>query len=88
MRISPFVAAELVDGLLKRGFVEVKEKRILLKKDTRLMIQKKPELIATDDRPWRKIPEQFVQQKLEINQPYVPRIKEIKKLGGFANELD
>lgn len=79
-RLSPSEVVRSINKLKEMEIIDLDGFNIKFTQQGRdWVVRNRFQLFSPGERPWRKCPEHFVQQKLMPNQPYVPRISKLDK---------
>lgn len=72
-RLSPAQIHQAFFLLQEAELADIVGTKIRLTQGGRMWAQENREFLELHTKPWREVPERFLQRKLDINEPYAPR---------------
>lgn len=81
LRISPLMLDRVSRPLIKEGLIQISETTLTLtEKGIAWLIQNRNRIQDGRSKPWRMIPDHFVEQKLAVTSPYIPSVSRLDRL--------
>ena len=63
-----------MDSLIEKGFVQETNNRFQISDIGKEFLIKKKHYLKDEDKTWRQVPRDFIQNSINVNDLYIPRI--------------